>query len=216
MFFKFVEANCNFCAIFIKLIHKIDNLKVSMKLYIKYDGIMACRVILQEQLEKYNINYQLLDLGEIEIDEEVTEEKFAEVQEALNRYGIFILNNQKSQLIQRIKDAIVEMVYERDKLPSTTISHYLSEKLNFSYGYIANIFSEYTFTSIENFIIIQKIERAKKLIVEEELTLTEISYKLNYSSVAHLSSQFKKVTGLTPSMFKRIIDKRRLLVNKVD
>lgn len=187
-----------------------------MKLYIKYDGIMACRVILQEQLEKHEINYQLLDLGEIEIDGEVSEEKFADVQEALNRYGIYILNNQKSQLIQRIKDAIVEMVYERDKLPSTTISHYLSEKLNFSYGYIANIFSEYTFTSIENFIIIQKIERAKKLIVEEELTLTEISYKLNYSSVAHLSSQFKKVTGLTPSMFKRIIDKRRLLVNKVD
>lgn len=187
-----------------------------MKLYIKYDGIMACRVILQEQLEKHEVKYQLLDLGEIEIDEQITEEKFAEVQESLNRYGISILNNQKSQLIQRIKDAIVEMVYERDKLPSTTISHYLSEKLNFSYGYIANIFSEYTFTSIENFIIIQKIERAKKLIVEEELTLTEISYKLNYSSVAHLSSQFKKVTGLTPSMFKRIIDKRRLLVNQVD
>ena len=103
-----------------------------MKLYIKYDGIMACRVILQEQLEKHEVKYQLLDLGEIEIDEEITEEKFAEVQESLNRYGIFILNNQKSQLIQRIKDAIVEMVYERDKLPSTTISHYLSEKLNFS------------------------------------------------------------------------------------
>ena len=170
---------------------------------------------MQEQLEKHGIKHQLLDLGEIEIDEETTDENFAELQVSLNHYGISILNNQKSQLIQKIKDAIVEMVYERDKLPTTTISHYLAEKLNFSYGYIANIFSEYTFTSIENFIIIQKIERAKKLIVEEELTLTEISYKLNYSSVAHLSSQFKKVTGLTPSMFKRIIDKRRVMMNQV-
>ena len=116
-------------------------------------------------------------------------------------------------MIQRIKDAIVEMVYEKDKLPSVTISQYLSEKLNFSYGYITNIFSEYTYTSIENFIIIQKIERAKKLIIEDELTLTEVSYKLNYSSVAYLSSQFKKVTGLTPSAFKRIVDKRRSLSN---
>jgi AraC-like DNA-binding protein len=96
-------------------------------------------------------------------------------------------------------------------MPNTTISHYLSDKLNFSYGHLANIFSENTYTSIENFIIIQKVERAKKLIIEEELT--EISYKLNYSSVAYLSSQFKKVTGLTPSMFKRIVDKRRKLTN---
>ena len=184
-----------------------------MKLYINYDGIAACRIILQEQLERLNIKYQLLDLGELEISDDVTEEGFAELEASLNRYAIYIVNNQKSQLIQKIKDTIVEMVYEKDKMPNTTISHYLSEKLNFSYGHLANIFSENTFTSIENFIIIQKVERAKKLIIEEELTLTEISYKLNYSSVAYLSSQFKKVTGLTPSMFKRIVDKRRRLTN---
>jgi len=152
-------------------------------------------------------------LGEIEISDDVPEETFAELQQTLSRYSINIVNNQKAQLIQRIKDTIVEMVYEKDKMPNTTISHYLSEKLNFSYGHLANIFSENTYTSIENFIIIQKVERAKKLIIEEELTLTEISYKLNYSSVAYLSSQFKKVTGLTPSMFKRIVDKRRKLTN---
>ena len=105
------------------------------------------------------------------------------------------------------------MIFEKDKMPITTISHYLSDKLNLSYGYLSNVFSEYTYTSIENFIIIQKIEKAKKLIIEEELTLTEISFILNYSSVAYLSSQFKKVTGLTPSMFKRIVDKRRRLAN---
>ncbi|MBC5842475.1 MAG: AraC family transcriptional regulator [Flavobacteriaceae bacterium] len=180
-----------------------------MKLYIKYDGIVACRVILQEQLERLDIKYQLLDLGEIEISGVVPPEVMAELQQSLNRYSIFIVDNEKSQLIQRIKDTIVQMIYENEKLPSVTISQYLSDKLNFSYGYITNIFTEHTYSSIENFIIIQKIERAKKLIIEEQLTLTEVSYKLNYSSVAYLSSQFKKVTGLTPSAFKRIVDKRR-------
>ena len=180
-----------------------------MKLYIKYDGIVACRVILQEQLERLNIKYQLLDLGEIEISGVVPPDVMAELQQSLNRYSIFIVDNEKSQLIQRIKDTIVQMIYENEKLPSVTISQYLSDKLNFSYGYITNIFTEHTYSSIENFIIIQKIERAKKLIIEEQLTLTEVSYKLNYSSVAYLSSQFKKVTGLTPSAFKRIVDKRR-------
>lgn len=184
-----------------------------MKLYIKYDGIVACRVILQEQLERLNIKYQLLELGEIEINDGVPADVFAELQSSLNRYSIFIVNNEKSQLIQRIKDTIVEMIYENEKLPSVTISQYLSDKLNFSYGYITNIFTENTYSSIENFIIIQKIERAKKLIIEDQLTLTEVSYKLNYSSVAYLSSQFKKVTGLTPSAFKRIVDKRRNLLN---
>jgi AraC-like DNA-binding protein len=184
-----------------------------MKLYLKYDGIVACRVILQEQLERLDIKHKLLDLGEIEISDSVSEESFTQLKTSLNRYSIFIVDNEKSQLIQKIKDSIVEMIYENDKLPAFTISHYLSEKLNFSYGYLTNIFSENTYSSIENFVIIQKIERAKKLIIEDQLTLTEVSYKLNYSSVAYLSSQFKKVTGLTPSAFKRIVDKRRNLSN---
>ena len=142
-----------------------------MKLYIKYDGIVACRVILQEQLERLEIEHKLLELGEIEISDSVSEERFAELQDSLNRYSIFIVNNEKSQLIQKIKDTIVEMIYENDKLPSVTISQYLADKLNFSYGYLTNIFSENTYSSIENFIIIQKIERAKKLIIEDQLTL---------------------------------------------
>lgn len=182
-----------------------------MKLYIKYDINQACRIIMQEQLERLEIKYALLEFGEIEISDSVSDESFAELQNSLERYGIEIINNQKSQLVQRIKDTIIEMIYEKDKLPTSTISNYLADKLNLSYGYIANVFSEYTYTSIENFIIIQKIERAKKLIVEDGLTLTEVSYKLNYSSVAYLSAQFKKVTGLTPSMFKRIVDRRRNL-----
>jgi len=182
-----------------------------MKLYVKYDINQACRIIMQEQLERLSIKYELLEFGEIEISDSVSDESFTELQNSLERYGIEIINNQKSQLVQRIKDTIIEMIYEKDKLPTSTISNYLADKLNLSYGYIANVFSEYTYTSIENFIIIQKIERAKKLIVEDGLTLTEVSYKLNYSSVAYLSAQFKKVTGLTPSMFKRIVDRRRNL-----
>lgn len=182
-----------------------------MKLYVKYDINLACRIIMQEQLERLAIKYELLEFGEIEISDSVSDENFTDLQNSLERYGIEIINNQKSQLVQRIKDTIIEMIYEKDKLPTSTISNYLADKLNLSYGYIANVFSEYTYTSIENFIIIQKIERAKKLIVEDGLTLTEVSYKLNYSSVAYLSAQFKKVTGLTPSMFKRIVDRRRNL-----
>ena len=184
-----------------------------MKLNFNYDGNVACRTILQDQLEQLNIKYELLDLGQIEISDDVSEDTLAELQNSLNRYAIHIVSNQKGQLIQKIKDTIIEIVYEKDKFPNVTISQYLSDKLNFRYGYITNVFSEYTHTSIENFIIIQKIERAKKLIIEEELTLTEISHELNYSSVAYLSTQFKKVTGLTPSMFKRIVDKRRELLN---
>jgi AraC-like DNA-binding protein len=185
-----------------------------MKLNFNYDGNIAFRAILQEQLEKLNINYQLLDLGQIEIEDAISADGLNELQDVLKKYGIQIINNPKAQLIQKIKDAIIEIVYDKDKFPDITISQYLSDKLNFRYGYITNIFSEYTHTSIENFIIIQKIERAKKLIIEEKLTLTEISYELNYSSVAYLSTQFKKVTGLTPSLFKRIVSKRRKLSNK--
>ncbi|MDO8317407.1 MAG: AraC family transcriptional regulator [Flavobacterium sp.] len=186
-----------------------------MKLNYNYDGNIACRRVLEDHLDKLNIEYQVLGLGQIEIKDDVSLEIFEKLQTALDIYAIHIINNPKGQLIQQIKDAIVEIIYEKDKFPSTTISQYLSEKLNFRYGYITNIFSEYTYSSIENFIIIQKIERAKKLILDEELSLTEISYELNYSSVAYLSTQFKKVTGLTPSMFKRIVDKRRKLSNDI-
>jgi AraC-like DNA-binding protein len=183
-----------------------------MKLNFNYDGNIACKAILQEQLEKFDIKYQLLDLGQIEIADTVSEDVLTELQVSLSKYGIQIIDNPKGQLIQKIKDAIIEIVYEKDKFPNVTISQYLSDKLNFRYGYLTNVFSEYTFTSIENFIIIQK-SNAKKMIIEEKLTLTEVSHELNYSSVAYLSTQFKKVTGLTPSMFKRIVGKKRKLSN---
>lgn len=179
-----------------------------MKFYIKIDTNTACQTIVREQFEARGIDFELVNSSEVTIKRQIAEEQLAQLEQELSNYGIELISNPKNQLIQKIKDTIVALVHEPE-MPLTTISVYLSDKLNLSYGYISNLFSEYTFSSIENYFIIQKIERAKKLIIEEDLTLTEISYKLNYSSVAHLSGQFKKTTGLTPSMFKRIIEKRR-------
>jgi len=179
-----------------------------MKLSIKYDITIACKKILQEQLDKLDISHVINNLGEVTLKETLSAEKQDALSAALLEYGIEILTNQKTALVQRIKDTIIEMIHSEDGLPSTTMSVYLSEKLSHSYSYLSNLFSEACYTSIENFIIIQKIERAKQLLLADELTLTQISYQLNYSSVAHLSHQFKKTTGLTPSAFQRIIKKR--------
>jgi len=181
-----------------------------MKIYIKYDLTLTCRAIMQEQLEMLGIAYEASDNGEIAISKSVPETLFLKLQHNLKKYGIDVLNDQKSQLIQRIKNTIIDMV-EMEKLPVSKVSYYLSEKLRMNYSYLSNLFSEYTASSIENFIIIQKIERTKKLLLQE-LSLTEIAYMLNYSSVAHLSGQFKKTTGLSPSVFKKIINSRKMLL----
>jgi AraC-like DNA-binding protein len=179
-----------------------------MNLYLKYDTYLACKKILQEQFEKFQLSYALKSYWEVEVKEDLPGPTLNELSSSLYNYGIEIVGSHKSILVQKIKDAIIEMVYMEEKLPTSKTSTYLADKLNHSYGYISNIFSEVTYTSIENFIILQKIERAKELLITNELTITEIAWKLNYSSVAHLSNQFKNVTGLTPSMFQRIINKR--------
>jgi AraC-like DNA-binding protein len=179
-----------------------------MNLYLKYDTYLACKKILQDQFEKFQLSYALKSYWEVEIKEELAGSTLNELSSSLNNYGIEIVGSQKSILVQKIKDAIIEMIYMEEKLPTSKTSSYLADKLNRNYGYISNIFSEVTYTTIENFIILQKIERAKELLITNELTITEIAWKLNYSSVAHLSNQFKNVTGLTPSMFQRIINKR--------
>lgn len=172
---------------------------------------VTCKKILQDVLDKFKLNYSLLSFWEVEIKEDLPAPRLSELSSGLNNYGIEIVESHKSILVQKIKDAIIEMVYMEEKLPLSKTSSYLADKLKHRYGYISNLFSEVTYTSIENFIILQKIERAKQLLITNELTITEIAWKLNYSSVAHLSNQFKNVTGLTPSMFQRIINKRRIL-----
>ena len=180
-----------------------------MKLNVKHDASIACKAILKEQLECFAIPYQSISVSEVELGEEISAEQLLKLSEGLKKYGIEIIDDLKNALIQKTKDVIVQMVFEEENLPAVKISSYISERVNYSYGYISALFSEMTYSSIENFIILQKIERAKQMILVEGLTLTEISDRLNYSSVAHLSSQFKKTTGLTPSSFQAIIKKRR-------
>ena len=125
------------------------------------------------------------------------------------------MDDKKAVLIEKIKNAIIEMVHYKDELPKTNFSDYLSEKLNYDYTYLANLFSEVQGTTIEKFIISHKIERVKELIIYDELNLTEIAWNMHYSSVAHLSNQFRKITGLTPSHFKKLKDKRRKAIEDV-
>jgi AraC-like DNA-binding protein len=179
-----------------------------MKLYLKVDIQKAIKRIIQEQAEQLLLNFNYLSHGELEVSDSVSTQEMDKLQEAFNNYGIEILESQKSIQVQKIKDAIIEMVYLEDKLP-TSNSSYLCDKLKLRYSVISSLFSEVAYTSIENYIILQKTERAKQLITTNELTFSEIAYMLNYSSVAHFSNQFKKVTGLTPTAFQRIINKRR-------
>ncbi|WP_418263178.1 helix-turn-helix domain-containing protein [Flavobacterium faecale] len=185
-----------------------------MKVFIKFDFNSICSKILEEKLEESQIKYRILGFGEVEFLEKVPTEKLDNFTQSLQQYGINIVENQKTILIQKIKDAIIEMVFNEEASVNVKSSVYLADKLNHSYGYLSNLFSEVTYTSIENFIILQKIEYTKQLIISNQLTLTEIAFKLNYSSVSHLSSQFKNTTGLTPSAFQRIIKKRREIASQ--
>ncbi|TXD50081.1 helix-turn-helix domain-containing protein [Polaribacter sp. IC073] len=182
-----------------------------MKIFIKFDFTAICNKVIAEKLSELDLKYRILGFGEIEFLEKVTDEKLTKLNHALKEYGSEVLENQKSILVQKIKDTIIDMVFNEESNINVKSSVYLSEKLAHSYGYLSNLFSEVTYTSVENFIILQKIEYTKQLITNNELTLTDIAFKLNYSSVAHLSTQFKNTTGITPSAFQRIITKRREL-----
>lgn len=182
-----------------------------MKLHLKFDFNAICRKVLDEKLLKHNIKHKVVGFGEVELLEKLSEDRLQSLSDDLNEYCIEIVENQKSILVQKIKDAIIDMVFNDDANINVKASAYLSDTLGHSYGYLSNLFSEVTHTSIENFIILQKIEYTKQLIINENLSLTEIAFKLNYSSVAHLSTQFKNTTGITPSAFQRIITKRREL-----
>jgi AraC-like DNA-binding protein len=179
-----------------------------MKFYFKFDFNVACKKILQEKMDELEVAYKLIGVREIEV-KNISKARLKQLSEDLKEYGIEIVESQKSILVQKIKDAIIEMIYLDNKLPSAKISIYLAEKLNFSYGYLSNLFSEITYTSIENYVILQKTERAKELITTTELSVSEIAWELNYSSVSHFCTQFKSATGLTPTVFQKIIRRRQ-------
>ncbi|MEO6690909.1 MAG: AraC family transcriptional regulator [Saprospiraceae bacterium] len=180
-----------------------------MKLHIKYDINLCCKTILQEQMDKLELLYTISGLGEIEIKGTISTDKYNELETSLRKYGIEIIDNPKNVFTQKIKDAIVEMIYLEEVPATSKISAHLAKKMNKTYNYISGIFTEVTFTTIKNFIILQRIERAKQEIIEGKNSISEISWKLNYSSVAHLANEFKRITGLTPKAFQRIINKRK-------
>ena len=186
-----------------------------MKLHIKYMVSRRCKIMVQAELDKLGLHYGAVDLGEVEITETITAEQRDSLKLALLKVGLLLMEDKKAVQIEKIKIAIIEMVHYSDELPVTKYSNYISEKLKYDYTYLANLFSEATGITIEQFIIAQKIERVKELLLYDELNLTEISQNLNYSSVAHLSSQFKKVTGLTPSFYKQLNYKKRIPLEDV-
>ncbi len=180
-----------------------------MKLYIKYMVSLRCKMVVHHELKKSGLKYTALELGVVELFEDITEEVRLQLKINLLKSGLELLDDKKSILIDKIKNVIIEMIHFSDELPHEKYSVYISEKLGYDYTYLANIFSEVKGITIQQFIIMHKIERVKELLLYDELTLTEISGKLSYSSVAHLSNQFKKVTGLSPSFYKQLKQKRK-------
>ena len=186
-----------------------------MNLYIKYMVSLRCKMLVKDELKKLGLHFVIVDLGTVEILEDITQTQHDELKKNLLKSGLELLDDKKSILIERIKNVIVEMIHYSDELPKVNYSDYISEKLNQDYTYLANIFSEVKGITIQQFIIIHKIEKAKELILYDELNLTEISYKLHYSSVGHLSNQFKKITGLSPSFYKQLKQKRMVNLENI-
>jgi AraC-like DNA-binding protein len=173
-----------------------------------------CKMLVKEELKKLNLHY-IVDMGSVDIMENITAEQREQIRVALLQSGLELMDDKKAVLIEKIKNVIIEMVHYTDEMPKTNFSDFLSEKLSHDYTYLANLFSEVEGTTIEKFIINHKIERVKELIIYDELNLTEIAWMMHYSSVAHLSNQFKKVTGLTPSHFKQLKNKRRSPIEEI-
>lgn len=170
---------------------------------------LRCKMVVQEELKKLGLKFAIVDLGMVEILEDITEDQRRLLKENLLKAGLELMDDKKAILIEKIKNVIIEMVHFSDELPKENYSNYISTKLDLDYTYLANIFSEVKGITIQQFIIIHKIEKVKELLLYDELNLTEISYKLHYSSVAHLSNQFKKITGLSPSYYKQLKQKRK-------
>lgn len=174
-----------------------------------------CKMVVQAALDNLKVQYSDVDLGEVEVLGPITDEQRDQVKIALLKSGLELMDDKKFILVEKIKKIVIEMVHYADELPKTKNSNYISNKLGYDYTYLANLFSEVTGGTIEHYIIAHKIEHVKELLLYDEYTLTQIANKLNYSSVAHLSNQFKKITGLTPSFYKQLKRKKRIELENV-
>lgn len=188
----------------------MPSLREGMRIYIKYMVSLRCKMMVKEEIEKLGFSHALVQLGTVDIPEVISDEKLDILRQRLLHLGLELLDDKKSILIEKIRNAITEMVHTADEQPKENYSEYLSEKLEYDYTYLSNVFSEVNGYTIQHFIILNKIEKVKELLLYNELNLTEIAYKLNYSSVGHLSYQFKKITGLAPSFYKQLKLKRKM------
>lgn len=189
--------------------------KYNLKLFIKYMVSNRCIMAVKAELKKLHLHFVFVELGEVDIMETLTESQRSELKAGLLKSGLELIDDKKSVLIEKIKKVIIEMVHHSNEIIKTNFSDFLSEKLKYDYTYLANLFSEVQGTTIEQYIISHKIERIKELIIYEELNISEIAWKMNYSSVSHLSNQFKKVTGLSPSHFKQLKQKHRIPIEEI-
>jgi AraC-like DNA-binding protein len=180
-----------------------------MKIFIQNMVSLRCKMVVKSELEKLGIAYKSIELGEVQLTKPITEAIGQTLKKALHKSGLELMDDKKAILIEKIINIIVEMVHYSDELPKVNFSTFLSKKLHQDYHKLAEIFSKTKGITIEHFIILHKVERIKELIIYDELNLTEISYKMHYSSVAHLSKQFKQVTGLTPTFFKSLSERKR-------
>ncbi|MFW6223159.1 MAG: helix-turn-helix domain-containing protein [Bacteroidota bacterium] len=176
---------------------------------------IRCKMIVSSELEKLGLEYRNLILGEVDLLENISQEKLDDLDIGLKRFGLELIIDKRAKIIEKIKTIIIEQIHYSEEEVKANFPKLLSQQLNYNYKYLSNLFSEMHGTTIEHFIINQKIERVKELLVYNELNLSEIAWKLNYSSVQHLSNQFKKITGLTPSFFKKMKDKRRSGLNEI-
>lgn len=180
-----------------------------MTLYIKNMVCNRCKLAVSAELEKAGIKYTHLELGEAELEQEPGSKQLKQLEAGLNALGFELIGDQKARIIEQIKTQIIDIVHYTEKMENIKLSVLLSERLHHDYSYLSNLFSAVEGKTIEKYYITQKIERAKELLIYDELNLTGIAYELNYSSVAHLSSQFKQVTGLTPSAFRALSSHKR-------
>ena len=187
-----------------------------MKLFIKYMVCIRCKMVVASELEKLGIHYKNLEIGEVDITDSISEEQKHALDTGLRKLGLELMVDKRAQLIEKIKNTIVEQIHYTEGELRINFSDFLADKLNHDYTYLANLFSVVTGTTIQQFIIRHKIERAKELIIYDELNLSEIAWKLHYKSVQHLSSQFRKITGLTPTHFKELREQRLNGLNGVN
>ncbi len=184
-------------------------------LFIKNMVCNRCIMVVQNEVDKLGLNAKSVKLGEVIFDKELSSEEKTNLDKALTPLGFEIIDDKKSRIIEKIKSIIIDLVHHKDNDTKYNLSAVLSKELHHDYSYLSNLFSEVEGTNIEKYFIAQKIEKVKELLVYDELSLSEIAFRLNYSSVAYLSNQFKKVTGLTPSHFKQIKEDKRKPLDKL-